>query len=1045
MVRLMRQYLAARLGVGGHRGTQGRRAALCVVALSTLIFAASAIATTTAPHVATDRDTDACAMCHRAHTSASDTTRTVPGRAEETTRSALIVGVFTGAADTGLCYVCHGVEALGSGTDVQSEFTAASAHSIAPAPSEHGPSPKKCSSCHDSHGIERTPSGDPYPALLRVYESADSTRAFYTGDEYCAACHLARPESRWDGLQVWRRTAHATEMTAPASGTGIICSNCHAAHGSEIAPLITTRLLPPAAPATLTVEANDRQLCLGCHADKLATYSGRVAYDVSGHAVSEATMTVVGEWPSAESSRTVGECQNCHAPMGRSDGGGGVIPKLAEKRGRAMCDTCHSSESTVGALAGDLAQFKFPPSEAPKLEVAVAYNAGRLPAVYDRLALYAQETTGTLPFDLVGPREYDVPGAMVDMAAGDIRGLGVNQLLIADPTAKRLAVATPDALAGVGVSTYSITTTPTLVAIGDVFLDGSGRPEVVVVSRSTETTGNSTLWVYRWDALNESLEEIVGGIALDDDASGLAAGRLTRADRDDIGVTAFSGPSVSVYSESISVPGTLSDPPTRRYTAVDGVRAGPRGLSIGDASAGTAGSEIAVANSLEATYTLSLFNPTTGLVGSYPTTGAASAAGAVAWDTVIADVLPGIVGTETVVALRNDNGMSGINVFEQLGASGFVVSYDTGQHFATSALAFGDVDSAADGRAELVVANAGTWSQTVAGNHVPPSVQVFRVSPSGTALLAPVTYSAGGVEKAGNTPAVVVADLGALGATRHPTSVSSDPIALSTVHVSTETAPFDLHVECTDCHNVHEATSTPTPAVASAPDVYGRLKGAWGVETEYVSASTIAYTQREGVLYEYEVCFKCHSGWTRAPGGADDIAAQFSTHNTSFHLIKTGSTPASNTAGSFVPATPAWTTSSVLHCVDCHGNSDATQPAGPHTSRAAPLLSRPMWGVTPAETEGLCYRCHKYEVYFTGTEDLVPASTSNFYDPVLVEPKLHKLHVKDAGLSCQSCHFPHGVTDHEHMIRPDLDWTHSAGGGACSTACHLGGTHVYVR
>ncbi|MDP2401657.1 MAG: hypothetical protein Q8M66_06735, partial [Actinomycetota bacterium] len=468
------------------------------------------------------------------------------------------------------------------------------------------------------------------------------------------------------------------------------------------------------------------------------------------------------------------------------------------------------------------------------------------------------------------------------------------------------------------------------------------------------------------------------------------------------------------------------------------------GPSIGDADTGSPGNEIAIANSLEPLDTLSLFDPVTGLLDSYQTS---AAAGASAWGTLIADVLPGFAGSETVVALRNNAGMSSINVFAHDGVSPLAtrLAHNTGLHFASSSLAFGDVDSATNGRGELVVGNAGTWDETTVGNHVPPSVQVFRVNGAGDNLLAPDTYSAGGVEKAGNTPAVALADLGAVGGTRHPTSVPGDPNETLTAHNSTETAPFDLHVECTDCHNVHEATSTPSPAVANAPDIYGRLKGAWGVQVDYAPASTITYTERQGAVFEYEVCFKCHSGWTRTPDGPDDIAAQFDTRNMSFHLTRPGTTPAANTPGSFVDGA-GWTTSSVLHCVDCHGNTEASQPVGPHSSGAAPLLKRPLWGLEPSDEDGLCYSCHKHSVYYTGADDRVPASTSNFYDDVLAEPKLHKRHVNDAGFSCETCHFPHGAKEHEHMIRPGLDWVHLDNGGACNTTCHGGRTiNVYSR
>ena len=57
---------------------------------------------------------------------------------------------------------------------------------------------------------------------------------------------------------------------------------------------------------------------------------------------------------------------------------------------------------------------------------------------------------------------------------------------------------------------------------------------------------------------------------------------------------------------------------------------------------------------------------------------------------------------------------------------------------------------------------------------------------------------------------------------------------------------------------MHEATSTPAP---TAPLDYGRIKGTWGVSvTNGPAANAITYTEKQGIDYEYELCFKCHSG-----------------------------------------------------------------------------------------------------------------------------------------------------------------------------------------
>lgn len=89
---------------------------ISVLALA-LVFAFSASAVASyGPHGAYSSDTDACAGCHRAHTSFSSATWT--DYQGNTGRSALLVG--NASTMTDFCYACHGDAAQGASTNVAS-------------------------------------------------------------------------------------------------------------------------------------------------------------------------------------------------------------------------------------------------------------------------------------------------------------------------------------------------------------------------------------------------------------------------------------------------------------------------------------------------------------------------------------------------------------------------------------------------------------------------------------------------------------------------------------------------------------------------------------------------------------------------------------------------------------------------------------------------------------------------------------------------------------------------------------------------------------
>lgn len=968
------------------------RGVLLVSLLLTLSVPVSALAV--APHVATSSTPDTCAMCHRAHTAPADFGR-IDADSWEMTSSALAIAVPVAEGDTALCYVCHGVDALGSGTPVGGDFAEASIHTLAPSASPFGPSATYCSSCHDSHGAAESAPGVPYAKLLRSRTSAGV--AVYQGSAYCGTCHAVRPASRFPGVTVYEQTAHFTALPDPASGTLVRCTICHEQHGSAIAPLVVSEITPPSVAATETVAANDRTFCYTCHPDPSGLYPGDDDYDDSAHGSSDATTTIPGEWPAAYASRLVGECQVCHNPMGRDDSTGAPLPTLLEAEYTALCLTCHDTD---GPAETDAVPVVYPPAASAHLELVAGFSADPTTGLFSTLAVWGTDAAAAAPRSIVGPRLFaseETPWVSGRAATGDIDDDGAQNVVLSDSASAQLAVFLPDALKG--LSDYAepplvIDGIATHLVVADVIDDASGRPEICVVS-------GDTLYLYRYDIAGNAPVDVDTESGLGADITGLTAGDLDADGFAELVITDASAPQIHIVSGGTGALVTT--------TVTTGVLAGVRGPSIGDVD-DSAGIEFAVANAGEIVDQVTVFDADGNVIdsASLPGVGAARA-----WNTLIADVLPGAVpaGAELAVAADGADGDSYLVTFEH-GAGGVIgagTPYLTGLGYRSGSLAAGDIDG--DSYIELAVGNAGTWSRDPA-LAAPPSVQVFQHDAEQDAFDTGLTDSlfAGGVERAGLAPTLAIADLGGVGPSRHPVGAVED------AHAADEAAPAVRHVECVDCHDSHEATST----VGIAPAAYGRILGTNG--------ATAALADTEPIANEYELCYKCHSAYQNAAGleGSSDISALFDSANASMHAVEQAQ--ATSIAASTFTGT--WDEDSVLYCIDCHATAEAApEMAGPHLSAEAPILRAPYLGVAPSNPDGLCYDCHRYEVYYSGT-----TAGSAFTDGALADPELHSRHVEDQGFGCAACHDTHGVEDNERLIRDTIDY--DAATRTCVGACH---------
>lgn len=278
------------------------------------------------------------------------------------------------------------------------------------------------------------------------------------------------------------------------------------------------------------------------------------------------------------------------------------------------------------------------------------------------------------------------------------------------------------------------------------------------------------------------------------------------------------------------------------------------------------------------------------------------------------------------------------------------------------------------------------------------------------------------------------------------------PIEISGVHFPQERLEdyqdmplSQRHAECADCHEPHGVKSGTHRAGPEVPD---SMLGTSGLEPVWNNGSTWAkpdsFKLVEDVVYEYQVCLKCHSSYSygnnpppspsrvqvEGSGAAKQtpIDRDFNPANPSTHAVMGPSSNPNSTYGKFTGTDRdgnPWGWGSRVLCSDCHGNNDPSNPIqGPHGSNNLFILTAPYqrdyegsFGKRTGDEgtkDHLCFRCHDYEFY-AGSGD--PNYVSGFSGSKGTNYHVWNERHKRAG--CQACHsaVPHGWNRQGFLVK----------------------------
>jgi predicted CXXCH cytochrome family protein len=927
------------------------------------------------------------------------------------------------SSDPSVCFFCHGNEsstdppAGASGPNIEAAFLGCDDQTYDPANHSRHPSATStadyiaCTTCHDPH---RDPGS--YAGLLRVYDAVTG-RAVRSGDAFCFACHGTRKNTRVDAAVSgywtrsggnmkggWTGNAHATSIGATGTSQSA-CMACHEEHGSTNGSLIRTEIDGAAVTDNDSTFTRDNSVCEACHSAAVRSYPGIADFDTGVH------------WP--------GGCEACHDPHGNPG-----VPSLMSAAEEDSCYACHS-----GGSGGPCNVCHGTPDIASEIAKTLPN-----PISWARHDAWSDATANVVLRTQAG--DVDDDGDQDFVTGWNDRGVRFHENTAGDASAWSTLL----------VGTFPVGSEIRSVELGD--LEGDGDLDVLVAGMDTSGSPRD------------------GFVRVFVNTAGDGSAWTERVVRDYNGTFSFYGETSAAFGDfdrdgDLDVASGWWTTDTRWHENQNG-----DGTAWGDVQVATSFYEsyrIAVGDVTGDGYADILNGTRNGPVRVYRNDSAGASwtyvgNAAVAED--VHDIAVGdLDGDEDEDLVVTSWGQAAVVKLNTAGDGTTWSSTSLPKYWDLFNVAVGIADLDGDSTLDVVASagaavyqydneagDASTWTGAYAYLGGGSDYGAYNdVDPADMDGDGDPDLCTGGTLSGTGRKAFWLENLGVLAPTSgaHPVEMYSGRHAANEAPGSEGAG--NRHAECVDCHAPH--TTLDGVHTMGSGSLAGVLQGTRGVMAVYGPTAWTPPTYYDDggaleVAEEYELCFRCHSSYTTGYTGGDK-GLEFNWRNAGTHpVVRYGAnlgiwdsaftlgTPWNPTAGDDADYSAS---SPKVTCTDCHGNDDASGPAGPHGSIYPHLLQAK---VSTSSTElgggqnDLCVICHDPSTY-----NVSDGSFPTFNKPAGYASRVYHRHFLAWGAYCLECHEEHGSND-PHMVT--VGYNHTPTGGAitefsmCSISCHPG-------